>query len=442
LKKNSPAKSFYITTLGCPKNTADSLSISRSLVEQGIVPTNSPEKSDFHIINTCTFIRSATEETIETILDATKIKKKKKQKLVIVGCFAERYPGAIEEEIPEVDFFFGTGKYSQAGQLLKEKFPQEFQTGFNTMSLQREEISRQIEVSGRPYSYIKVSDGCNRGCHFCIIPNLRGEFKDYPASSIVKDATVAVENGAKEICIVSQDTVFYARDISKLEDVIEQLTAIEQLKLLRLLYLYPDKKTWKLLDTFQKNPKIAPYFESPVQHVSEKVLKSMNRSGSYAFFKELFAKAREVEGLEIRTSLIMGYPGETAEDVDMAIRFVQEVKPEKLALFAFSPEEGTKAFEIEPTVTEKEAAKRVNLVRQAHLEVLKEVHLSRVGKTYPAIVDEIYPDHIIARRFQDAPEIDEVVHLPLSEQLSIGDIGKVKIHSFMEYDMEGSWEDV
>jgi ribosomal protein S12 methylthiotransferase len=168
----------------------------------------------------------------------------------------------------------------------------------------------------------------------------------------------------------------------------------------------------------------------------------MNRTGSYSFFQELFSKAREVDSLEIRTSLIMGYPEETSDDVDLAIRFVQEVKPEKLALFAFSPQEGTEAYNLKPTIKSKEIAKRVNLVREAHLEVLKEIHLSRIGKTYPAIIDEITSDQIYARRFQDAPEIDEIVHVPYSNILKVGDIGKVKIESFMEYDMEGSWQSI
>ena len=218
-----------------------------------------------------------------------------------------------------------------------------------------------------------------------------------------------------------------------------RITEIDGLEILRLLYLYPDKKTEKLIDLFATNAKIAPYLESPIQHVSERVLKSMNRTGSYSFFGDLFGKARQVKDLEIRTSLIMGYPGETAADVDEVLRFIEEVKPEKLALFAFSPQEGTKAGELKMDVNKKEAARRVNLVRNAHLKVLKDIHLSRIGKIYPAIVDSIENGIAEVRRFQDAPEIDETVYVPTTS-LQVGQIGRVKINSFSEYDMDGTWE--
>ncbi|MCP5502827.1 MAG: MiaB/RimO family radical SAM methylthiotransferase [Leptospiraceae bacterium] len=430
-------KSFYITTLGCPKNVADSRSMGTSLLTGGLLKADSPDESKFHIINTCTFIQTATEETIETILDAAKITKQNGQKLIVVGCFAERYPGAIEKDIPEVDFFFGTGKYDKAFELIKEKFPEEFILEPNSDLLRREIL---YEIKGKPYSYIKLSDGCNRACHFCIIPNLRGEYRDEKEEEILKQVKLACENGSKEICLVSQDSVFYGKDTDKLISLLHTISGIEGLEILRLLYLYPDKKTYRLLDVFKENPKIAPYFESPVQHVSESVLKNMNRTGSYSFFKELFTKAREVPGMEVRTSFILGYPGETAKDVDLLLRFVEEIKPEKLALFAFSPQEDTKAFKLKSTVSKKEAARRINLVREVYHQVLKDIHLSRMGKEYPCIVEEKENDSLIVRRFQDAPEIDEIVHIDeFSGDIKIGDIGKVRIDSFLEYDMTGTW---
>ncbi|MDX1960875.1 MAG: 30S ribosomal protein S12 methylthiotransferase RimO [Leptospiraceae bacterium] len=434
-------KQFYITTLGCPKNIADSEHMKESLLKEGLVISNTPETADLHLINTCTFIQSATEETIETILDAGKVKKKHKQKLVVVGCFAERYPDAIARDIPEVDLSFGTGKYSEAGSILKKNFPELFgkENDFNSEILSRSIIKSKLKKNSKPYAYVKVSDGCNRGCHFCIIPSLRGEFRDAPKETILKDAKLRIEEGAKEICIVSQDTVFYGKDTDKLKSILNEISELEGLEILRLLYLYPDKKTFKLLDLVLQNEKIAPYFESPVQHVSEKILKSMNRIGNANFYKELFAKARERKGLEIRTSMILGYPGETSNDVDEVIQFVKDVKPEKLALFAYSPQEGTEGFKIKSEISEKEAAHRVNLVREVHLEVLKEIHQDRVGKEFPAIIDSIETKNTIVRRYQDAPEIDEVVFVPKDSQHKIGQIGKVKIESFLEYDMLGEF---
>lgn len=436
-------KKFYITTLGCPKNTVDSMSMHHSLLEEGFSPAQTPEESDFHLINTCTFIRSATEETIQTILGAAHAKKQEGQKLVVVGCFAERYPKDISAEIPEVDLVFGTGKYSQAGRIIREAFRRDFsplqKTEFNSDLIERMKLSPGIENYSKPYAYVKVSDGCNRGCAFCIIPSLRGKFVDSPLEEILRDTKRAVSAGAKEICLVSQDTVYYGKDSDKLLDMIRSVSEVEGLEILRLLYLYPDKKTEKILRLMGEIPKIAPYLESPLQHVSERVLKSMNRSGGYSSFRDLYSLAREVRpDLEIRTSFILGFPGETGEDVDEILRFVEETRPEKLNLFAYSPQDGTKGAEVAQTVSEKEKAKRINLIREAHLKILQEIHESRIGKEYVAIVDGIEDGTAVVRRLQDAPEIDEVVYVE-DPSLKPGTIGKVKVESFYEYDMMGTW---
>jgi len=438
-KPKDPRKSFYITTLGCPKNTADSRSMRESLIREGFQPGNSPEESDFHLINSCTFIKGATKETIETIMDAGEIKKRdKKQKLIVVGCFAERYPDEITKEIPEVDFIFGTGNYEKAGSLLREKFSGELGklTRFTDDVFSREDWF--LGENQKPHAFVKISDGCNRGCSFCIIPKLRGTFRESPESEILNDCMNMLSHGAREICLVSQDSVFYGRDTDKLIGLVQKITELEKIQLLRLLYLYPDKKTERLLDLVIENKKIAPYFESPIQHVSEKILKSMNRSGGYSFFKDLFAKARERDGLEIRTSIILGYPGETSQDVDLVLKFIEEVRPEKLALFGFSPEENTEAFELPRNVSEKETNNRVNLVRNFHLDILKQIQQNRIGKVYDAIVSEKEEGAYLVRRFQDAPEIDEIVFVD-ETNLQLGQIGKVRIDSFSEYDMEGTW---
>lgn len=434
-------KSFFITTLGCPKNTVDSMSMHQSLLKEGLLPASDPEASDFHLINTCTFIQDATKETIQTILDSIDLKKKSKQRLVVVGCFAERAGKEISDDLPEVDLHFGTGKYDKAGEILRKSFPLDFKElkEFNEDLLERLTLSSVIENYSKPYSYVKISDGCNRGCSFCIIPNLRGKFKDASADSVVLETKKAIAAGAKEICLVSQDTVFYGKDTDKLLDLIQSVADVKGLDLLRLLYLYPDKKTEKLLDLYAKIGHIAPYLESPLQHVSKDVLKAMNRTGDYSYFKALFEKARSVKpGLEIRTSFILGFPGETAADVDEIIRFIQDVKPEKVNLFPYSPQEGTKGFDLEGKLKDKEISKRVNIVRDVYLETLKEIHQSRIGKEYDAIVDEIIEDGAMVRRFQDAPEIDEVVFVEKTD-LRVGQIGKVRVDSFYELDMTGSW---
>ncbi|EKR56199.1 putative ribosomal protein S12 methylthiotransferase RimO [Leptospira interrogans str. UI 12758] len=412
-----------------------------SLLEEGFTPASLPEESDFHFINTCTFIQSATEETIQTILSAAQVKKQNHQKLVVVGCFAERYPDNIHSEIPEVDLFFGTGKYSQAGKILREKFPElsPSQLEFNDSLLERWKLSSKIENYSKPYAYVKVSDGCNRGCSFCIIPSFRGKFVESPLDDILRDTNRAIRAGAKEICLVSQDTVYYGRDSEILLDMVRKVAEIDSLEILRLLYLYPDKKTEKLIRLMGETSKIAPYLESPLQHVSSKILKVMNRTGESSYFKDLFSLAREVKpGLEIRTSFIIGYPGEEPEDVDQILRFIEDTRPEKVNLFSYSSQEGTKGAQLKQTVSEKEKSKRINLIRDSHLEILEEIHESRIGRTYDAIVDGIEDGQAVVRRFQDAPEMDEVVYVD-DVSLLPGRIGKVRIDSFYEYDMNGTW---
>lgn len=361
--------------------------------------------------------------------------------MVVVGCFAERAGKEISDDIPEVDLHFGTGKYNLAGELLRKNFPLDFKDvkEFNEDMLDRLTLSNSIENYSKPYSYVKISDGCNRGCSFCIIPNLRGKFIDSPLKTIMDDTKRAVSAGAKEICLVSQDTAFYGKDTDKLLHLIEEIAGIQGVAILRLLYLYPDRKTERLLDLYGKIENIAPYLESPLQHVSKSVLKSMNRTGDFDSFKALFEKARSVKpGLEIRTSFILGFPGETHEDVDEIIRFIQDIKPEKVNLFPYSPQDGTKGGELACRIKDKEISRRVNLVREVYLDTLKDIHQGRIGKTYPAIVDEINEEGAVVRRFQDAPEIDEVVFVE-DKNLRIGQIGHVKVDSFFELDMTGTW---
>lgn len=417
------------------------MSIHHSLLNEGLLPASSPEASDFHLINTCTFIQEATKETIQVIMDSVDVKKKTNQKLVVVGCFAERAGKEISEDIPEVDLHFGTGKYSEAGSLLRKAFPLDFKDlqEFNANLLERLIESKGIENYSKPYAFVKISDGCNRGCAFCIIPNLRGAYRDTPKEQVIAETKRAIRAGAKEICLVSQDTVYYGKDSNKLFDLVEAIAELPELPLLRLLYLYPDKRTEKLLELYQKHSKIAPYLESPLQHISEKVLRSMNRSGSYSYFKDLFIKARALKPeIEIRTSFILGFPGETLEDVEEIIRFIQEVKPEKVNLFPYSPQEGTKGFSMPGKPKDKEIARRVNQVREVYLDTLKDIHQNRIGKVYQAIVEEVTEEGTVVRRFQDAPEIDEVVFVD-QKNLKPGDFGKVRIDSFFELDMSGTW---
>ncbi len=429
---------FYITTLGCPKNEADSRAMERSMRRRGFRPVDDAPEADVHLINSCTFIQSAKEETIQTVLDAADIKKEHGgQTLVLAGCFAQRYEQAIPGELPEIDFSFGTGLYHRAGELVADYLGPRAPLTLAAGPAPDFAVPRR----GRAFAPVKISDGCDRGCAFCAIPLFRGKFASTAPDEILGECRTLASEGVREICLVSQDTNAYGGGRPEaLLDLMEKIQAIEDLRWIRPLYLYPDARTEKIVRgiTDRGLSKVVPYLESPVQHVAPGVLRAMRRYGDYERFRDFFALARELRpGLEIRTSFLLGFPGETPADVDLVLRFIEETRPEKLALFAYSPEEGTPGADLAQTVTETEAVRRVNLVRETHLRVLREIQRSRVGQVYSCMVDEVGPDGVTARRAQDAPEVDEVVFLPPDTDRSPGDIFLVEITGFMEYDMTG-----
>lgn len=440
--------SFYITTLGCPKNTADSREMERSMLLEGFQPVDDPATADFHIINTCSFIESAREQTIETVFDAIDLKeavqkKRGNQKLIVVGCFTERYQAAVMEEWPEVDFSFGTGLYHRAGALIRK--------AFQIPRPHDAEVPSPFEYLKRrnrhPWAPVKVSDGCDRKCAFCAIPQFRGAFRSRQIDDIVSECIELAAAGVREICLVSQDTNAFGGRPELLVDLVERLNAIDSLHWLRLLYLYPDKKTERILRLLAERglnrSKVVAYLESPVQHVSSSVLRAMKRAGDASYYKDLFSLARQLfPGMEIRTSFLLGFPGETAADVEALHRFVEETRIEKLALFAYSPEEGTSGYTLENRPDPDETTERINELRQTHLNVLSEIHLQRVGQIYRCMVDELHPNEIVCRRPQDAPEIDETVVIPFQFKKGMklpaaGDLIDVEITGFFEYDMEG-----
>ncbi|MBI3395762.1 MAG: MiaB/RimO family radical SAM methylthiotransferase [Spirochaetia bacterium] len=438
------ARSFYITTLGCPKNVADSREMERSLLSEGFDPAQSPAAADFHLINSCAFVEDARMETIQTVMEAARVKEGRPgQRLVLVGCFSERYAAEVKNELPEVDYSFGTGRYGAAGEMLVKEF------GAPTLVPVRRRVEERSSAEGvgrilRPHGVsapVKISDGCDRTCAFCAIPQFRGSFRSVDRAKIVAECRALSLEGVRELCLVSQDTNAYGGSPDALVDLLQELDEIDGIAWVRLLYLYPDKRTERILRKIQDKrlSKLVPYFESPIQHASGRVLKAMNRAGDASFFKDLFLLAREaLPGAEIRTTFLMGFPGETQADVDEVLSFVETARPEKLALFTYSPEEGTAGQVMTGVVPPKEAAERVNAVRTAHLNILRDIHAARVGRVYQCIVDQIDGDTVHCRRPQDAPEIDEAVFVPVAALKSAPEPGQLldlEIDGFFEYDM-------
>jgi ribosomal protein S12 methylthiotransferase len=437
---------YYVTTLGCPKNQADSREMERNLTARGLIPVTDPSEADYHIINSCAFISDAKTETIDTLLDADQYRKEHipDQKIVLAGCFSQKYESVITHELPEADIHFGTGRYHQISEILSSHNPEFFVTdpvNFSGVTL----IS-----STAPHAPLKISDGCSRGCTFCAIPGIRGPFRSLDEAAIIKEAHLLSSENVREILIVSQDTSSYGgRDEMLLADLIEKISDVEGISWIRLMYLYPDLKSGKLLEELHRRSitKIVPYLESPVQHASPKMLKAMGRSGDYEWLKGYFSRARSLwPELEIRTSFLIGYPGESEEDIEYLHRFLDDVRPEKLAFFAYSPEEETPAYTeiINKRIEmpdESLVSHRISEIRSHYLSILSEHQKNRVDKIYQCMIDEITPDTIYARRPQDAPEADEQIQIETGSEtrsnLKIGDIVPVKITGFYEFDMTG-----
>ncbi len=449
---------YYITTLGCPKNQADSREMERSLRRRGLRRATDAQSSDFHLINSCSFIESARVETIQTVMEAAGLKRTgSDQKLILAGCFSERYTAAVRDELPEVDLSFGTGLYHRAGEIIGDRFdlPGRSQGDQAPGAADLIDLADPAN-SAAPYAAVKISDGCNRGCAFCAIPGFRGAFRETPREEIVAECRqLAEREGVREVCLVSQDTNQYGGSPAAFLELLEELHGIPQLSWIRLLYLYPDLRTeqiWEGIvdrgllwnDAGDRGGKVVPYFESPVQHVSAKVLRAMRRYGDFEKFSALFSKIRGlVPEVEIRTSLLLGYPGEDEADLEQVLEFIEQVRPEKLALFSYSPEEGTPGFDLGDPIPAATKAARINEVRLAHLDVLRGLHRERVGRRVRCMVDQIESDgRIVARRAQDAPEVDEAVFVEPGNSASenaprIGDLLDVELTGFYEYDMTG-----
>ncbi len=427
------SRTFYITTLGCPKNQADTRAMEDSLRARGYSQVASAEQADVHLINSCAFVEEARLETIETVFEAAAVKESRPgQKLVLAGCFAERYRAEVAAEMPEVDFAFGTGRYEKAGELVGSAFEKVWARSLSTAP--RAAPAPSTRGVSAP---IKISDGCDRTCAFCAIPSFRGPFRERPAADIIAEARGLAAQGVREVCLVSQDSnAFGGGRPHALLDLIEGLHEVEDLAWIRLLYLYPDVRTEKLLRgiAVRTLPRLVPYFESPIQHTSARVLKAMRRAGSREFFRDLFALAREVwPQAEVRTTLLLGFPGEEEEDVEDVLDFLDEVRPEKLALFPYSPEEGTAGSLLSGAVSPAVATERVNRVRERHLELLRDIHRRRVGRVFDCLIEEV-GERTVGRRPQDAPEVDEVVYIE-DAHARVGDILRVRISGFFEYDM-------
>ncbi len=441
-----------LVSLGCPKNLVDSEIMLGTLKEAGYELIGEHENADVIIVNTCAFIGDAKEEAIMSILEAARYKKEGNLKLLVVtGCLAERYKTDIYSEIPEVDVVVGTGSIDEIPGIIEKTLLEEtnekkvYANTPNTVDYL--ELTRLV-TDEKPYGYLKIAEGCSNRCTYCIIPSLRGDYRSRTIENILKEAKLLAQKGKKEIILIAQDVTRYGTDIyndKKLVELIRQISNIEEVERIRLLYCYPELIDDCLIAEMKNNPKLCNYLDIPIQHISDNMLKAMGRRGHKSYIYDLLAKIRaEIPGVVLRTSLITGFPGETEEDFAELYEFVKESNFQHLGVFAYSKEEGTPAYKMKGHLPQKLKSQRRDKLMELHLGNVEKYNSSRLGHTYDTMVDGVAEDGIfyIGRTYGEAPDIDTVIYFTSTEPLENGMTVPVKILCPDGYDLVGEVQDI
>lgn len=435
-------------SLGCAKNQVDCERMMYRVQEAGHTVKADVLGSDVVVINTCGFIDSAKAEAIDYILQTAALKAEGQVgKILVTGCLAQRYQEEILKEMPEVDGILGTGSYTEIVPAIEKLLAQESISDFGSIDAPEQETGR-IVTTPEHYAYIKIAEGCDNRCSYCIIPYLRGRFRSRQLDDVLYEARMLAASGVKELIVVAQDTSRYGTDLPGhkrlLPELLRQLCKIEELKWIRVHYVYPDEIDDELMDVMAQEPKIVKYLDIPIQHCNSKILKLMNRRGDGEFLRSLFAKLRSrIPGLVIRTSIITGLPGEGEEEFEELCQFLRELRLERVGAFAFSPEEGTPAAQMEYPDAEV-AQKRAEIVEMIQSGIMDDYNASMLGKTMEILVDgyDEEMEQFFGRTYADSPEIDGKVWIASEEPLQEGQFVTVKIDGCVDGDLSGYvWEE-
>ncbi len=424
-----------IKVLGCPKNVADCEILASQLKKSGHEIVKSAEDADLVIIDTCTFIEDAKKECIDVILDFVDYKIQRKDlKLIVKGCMVQRYYKELKKEIPEVDAWVGVlppERVLKAVETLKDDVSE---------PLPNYECYERYDLEGKPYAYVKIADGCDRKCAFCSIPAFKGNYKSRSVEVILKEVEKLLVQGKKEIVLVSQDNTGYGVDLYGEQALPKLLKEISKLKgdfWVRVMYLHPDYISDEIIKAIAENEKVLPYFEIPIQHGSKKILKKMGRIKSPEEISRLFEKIRSIStDATIRTTIMVGFPGETEKDFEELLDFLEKTRPDRMGVFVYSDEEGTLAYNYNDKVDKEVAKEREEIVLGLSLDLMKESNERWIGKTIKGIVEED-DGEIYVRSFMDAPEIDGYIMLKDPSKLSVGEFIYVKITGVNDIFMEG-----
>lgn len=423
-----------LISLGCAKNRIDSELFLGVAKEYNLELTSSLDDADIIAINTCGFIESAKQEAIDTILEICDYKEKK---IVVMGCLVERYQESLEESIPEVDFYFPIRDYENIDSLFKKLT--------NSSSSYKMDYTKRVVTTSKHSVYLRIAEGCDNKCSYCAIPLIRGKFRSRDFDSLIEETKVLVANGAKEITLIAQDTTRYGTDFKdkdprRLEHLLRAISEIEGVDWVRVLYLYPDEITEEILLEIKENKKVAKYFDIPIQHASNRMLKAMNRRGSKELIKQHINYIRNyIPDAVIRTTLITGFPTEEESDFVELLELVKETKFERLGCFTFSNEEDTASYDMYPKVHSRTAKRRYNSIMKEQEQISLNFNKSLIGKKYNCIIDDYDFDKFayIGRNYMYAPDdVDGCIYIYSPIELEIGSIVNVEIIDASAYDLE------
>ena len=435
-----------MVSLGCDKNRVDSELILGS-INKFYEITNNPKEAEIIIINTCGFIESAKQESIDTILEMAEYKKTHKCKMIIAtGCLTQRYGDELLELIPEIDILMGVNDYMKLHKLIVDFIKTEQRVSSTTYKDEGVNEGERILTTNSHTAYLRIAEGCNNFCTYCIIPKIRGKFRSRSKESILAEANSLVNQGVKEIILIAQDLTNYGEDLygkNQLHVLVNELSEIEGLEWIRLLYCYPEEITNELIEVIANNPKVMKYLDLPIQHISNNILKMMARKTNKETIIDKIDLLREkVPGITLRTSLIVGFPGETEEDFNELCSFLKDYKLDNVGVFTYSQEEGTAAAKLPNQIDEDVKIKRKETLMNIQRGIVRDLNKLKIGNIYDTIIDGSTGEYYIGRNYEMAPEIDGLIYVTKKKTLKKGDIIKVKITNVMEYDLVGDvWDE-
>jgi len=431
-------------SLGCDKNLVDTEMMLGLLNRDGYTFTDDEEEADIILINTCCFINDAKEESVNTILEMAEYKKSGSCKaLLVTGCMAQRYKDEILEEIPEVDGIIGTSTYDEISNVLKRVLGGEQVSCFHDLSVLPEVSEKRIVTTGGYYAYLKIAEGCNKHCTYCIIPSLRGPYRSVPMERLLKEAGELAAQGVKELILVAQETTLYGVDLygeKSLPRLLKELAGIDGIEWLRIQYCYPEEITDELVEVMKQEEKVCHYLDIPIQHASDRILKKMGRRTTQAELRERIARLREeIPDIVLRTTLISGFPGETEEDHETLMQFVDEMEFDRLGVFAYSAEEDTPAASYPDQVPEEIKNERRDAIMELQQEIAFEKAEEMIGRELEVMIEGkvVEENAFVGRTYKDAPNVDGLIFVNADVPLMSGDFCRVKVTGALEYDLIG-----